>query len=120
MSGPWTAEFSECGGYDCMTDAWRIYEDDPFRRTIAVVDLGHYGQTSRDRALRPGAEKNARLIAAAPELLEALKAASQFLQPDIHRGPDSNGWVNTIALVDAAIAKAEGVSAGADGTGPGA
>ena len=42
------------------------------------------------------------------ELLSALKAAAQFLPVDIQRGPASNGWSNTVAMVEAAIAKAEG------------
>jgi hypothetical protein len=49
---------------------------------------------------------DAALIASAPDLLEAVKAAMQFLKPDIHRGPDSNGWVNTMTLIQDAIAKA--------------
>ncbi len=53
-------------------------------------------------------EANARLIAAAPELLAALKAAAQFIEPEIDRGPVVNGWQNTIDMVHAAIAKAEG------------
>jgi hypothetical protein len=42
------------------------------------------------------------------DLLDALKAAKQFLGPEVSRGPAINGWENTVATVEAAIAKAEG------------
>lgn len=54
------------------------------------------------------AKANACLIAAAPDLLEALKAAARFIYPDIGRGPAVDGWQNTIALVEDVLAKAEG------------
>jgi len=41
-------------------------------------------------------------------LLVALKAAAQFLYVDIDRGPAVTGWENTVNLVVAAIARAEG------------
>lgn len=46
-------------------------------------------------------------LAQRDELLVALKAARQFLAPEISRGPAVNGWATTVDLVDAAIAKAE-------------
>ena len=45
---------------------------------------------------------NARLIAAAPDMLAALKAASRI----------RNGWPEVFDLIDAAIAKATGSHAG--------
>jgi len=48
-------------------------------------------------------EANARLIAAAPDLLEALRAAKTWLE----------GWASAeseLAIIDAAISKAEGTS----------
>ena len=41
-------------------------------------------------------------------LLTALKAAQQFLPPEIARGPDIFGWTNTVWTVHAVLAKAEG------------
>jgi hypothetical protein len=60
-------------------------------------------QVQRDRECsEEEAEANARLIAAAPELLEALKVARQF----VHDGSFQIGW--NIDRIDAAIAKATG------------
>ena len=50
--------------------------------------------------------EDARLIAAAPDLLEALQAAEQFMWPDIDRGPAINGWHNTMDTIVAAVRKA--------------
>jgi len=36
-------------------------------------------------------------------LLTALEAAAQFLDPEIDRGPNVNGWANTKMLVDEAL-----------------
>jgi hypothetical protein len=70
--GPWHTEFNVYGGYDCMTDAWDI--KDATDASIVAVDLADYGQPYNDRPWRSEvAEANARLIAAAPELLEALR-----------------------------------------------
>lgn len=75
--GPWSYRFSEHGGYDCMTDAFRVVVDVGLGRTIADLDCGSYGQ-GRCKALteevRAAAEANAKLIAAAPELVGALLA----------------------------------------------
>lgn len=42
-------------------------------------------------------------------LAGALKSAEQFMQPEIQRGPASNGWQNTVDSVSAALALAERV-----------
>ena len=47
------------------------------------------------------------LLTSHADLLAALKAAQQFLAPDVERGPESNGWRNTLDLVEAAILRAE-------------
>lgn len=49
-----------------------------------------------------------RYLSQRDELLVALKAAEQFLSPEIDRGPASDGWANTVQMVHDAIAKAEG------------
>lgn len=41
-------------------------------------------------------------------LVAALRAAFQFVQPEVPRGPASNGWANTVALIHEALAQAEG------------
>lgn len=68
---------------------------------IATADCGDYAR-SREEGLA-----NARLIAAAPNLLEALKTARSMLA--ICAGPiPSNDERDAIAWADAAIAKATG------------
>lgn len=53
-----------------------------------------------DQAFNAESKANARLIAAAPELLDALKAARAILNPEISP--------NACAMADFAIAKAKG------------
>lgn len=61
MVGPFTAEFGECGGCDCMTGAWTVYDS---RRKIAVVvDQSDYDQRRCDYAYRsPDAQRVAEII----------------------------------------------------------
>ena len=40
-------------------------------------------------------------------LVAAVRAAQQFLDPAIPRGPESNGWQNTVDLVKAALDRAQ-------------
>ena len=49
-----------------------------------------------------------------PSPIEALKAARQFLDPEVSRGPAINGWVNTVAMVDEALARVEAIRAETD------
>jgi hypothetical protein len=50
---------------------------------------------------------NARLIAAAPDLLEAVKDARAMLQTvEVLDGEDGDPWSNALARMEAAIAKA--------------
>lgn len=83
--GPWTAEFCEFGGYDCMSDAWDIVSGN---RVVAVLDLRHYGQeacSDASDALKAKVGANARLMAAAPELLALVKvfAAGEEVEDDL-------------------------------------
>jgi hypothetical protein len=60
---------------------------------------------------RPGVtyvEANARLIAAAPELFAAVKAAEQFFDDQIHCRKPTQKWTEYVAQIRAAIASAEG------------
>lgn len=76
--GPWRAEFGTHSGYDCMTAAWNI-NSVPQGGTICVVDYGDYGSNHFDTTPNPQADANARLIAASPMLLEAVKFAAGFV-----------------------------------------
>jgi hypothetical protein len=68
--GPWTTTYWEHGGYDCMAASIDI------REVNAIIDLGEpmYDNDDPDnRSASPLAQANARLIAAAPDLLAALQ-----------------------------------------------
>lgn len=89
--GPWVSRFSENGGYDCMTDAYHIHaQETPF--IVVSVDLGSYGQSQRTNEIsnesRARAEADARLIAAAPEMLDALKGIVGLVQLIESREPE--------------------------------
>lgn len=83
-------------------DGWEIYGDDGAKVVCAV-----YGP-QRDRVT----EADAHLIAAAPDLLAALKLqiAHEAMPADRggKDGPKGRAWQNFIEARDAAIAKAEG------------
>lgn len=85
----------------------RICLDGPlssWNRTIC--DLGHYG--SDGRTCYPNAKANGLLIAAAPDMLAALEAASAaMLTGD---GDWSHEETEAYDIIDAAIAKAKGGS----------
>ena len=114
--GPWYATFSDSGGYDCMTDAWRI--EDATGGTITHVDLADYGQEySGHDGDFPVAQANAALMAAAPELLAACVAALALLKDYRQRvftgrirGDLLSGDYEPTQALRAAIAKARGES----------
>lgn len=58
------------------------------------------GDTLEDAEKHPWPCHILRLAEEKLKLAEALEAACQFIQPEIQRGPDSNGWVNTIDLIE--------------------
>lgn len=77
---------------------WTVSASDPLDGSRVV----HIGTASAAVVQYENAEANARLIAAAPELLAALKAVnSEFY-------PIGDALTDTAKLVRAAIAKAEG------------
>ena len=90
--GPWEANFS-FPGRDGIGDVWQIDAD------------GHAVCTTQF-CYAPNTEANARLIAAAPDLLEALLKARAALVGD----PDSFDIDYAFDVMNAAIAKAEGRS----------
>ena len=80
----WQCRFVENGGYDCMTDAFYIEDmtKPQFDRQIATLDLRDYGQGNCEPVTvetKQIAESNARLMTAAPDMLEALKILQLFI-----------------------------------------
>ena len=63
--GPWSYQFEEDGGYDCITDSFQIRKG---HQLITNVDMADYA--TADGSI---AEVNARLISKAPEMYELLK-----------------------------------------------
>lgn len=92
-------EFDEHGGYDCMSSGYRVL--DAAGRTCVTVDTKEFRRARMMESCEPleEAEALARLIAAAPDMLAALKTVKGF---DIYHG--------VLRFVDAAVAKAEGRS----------
>lgn len=94
--GPWTVTWDEFGGYDCMTPAFRVRDEND--RAVVTLDCG--------RTADPVIEANARLIAAAPDLLVALRDLCDAIPDEtITADPPLGCWVEAAR---AAIAKAEG------------
>lgn len=74
---------------------------------IWVVTNGKWGAPNIAKFEGENAEADAMLCAAAPELLDALKAMREFMSLEEGDGADEQGH-DIAKLVDAAIAKAEG------------
>lgn len=110
--GPWMAsEYDDCSGYDCMTGGISI---GPRGHGPAHLDGASYGQ-GRCQPIKPDAlermEADARLIAAAPDLLDALvKARKGIKEMTCWEHPDdpAHPWSDCLAQIDAAITKAMG------------
>jgi hypothetical protein len=80
--GPWSVTYEEHGGYDCMTGSYDVRDKN--KNLVALVDLGNYGQDHCEPATAETlarAERDARLIAAAPELLQLLAVTISHLDP---------------------------------------
>jgi len=90
-SGPWALSGN--------SKTWALLDAAGFR--IALVDKGGLD-----------AAANARLIAAAPELLEALRDESEFVEMERRwsEASDLTKWIDRCERLEAIIAKAEGRS----------
>ena len=82
---------------------WYVQESDHPNTGLLIKPIP--GQVVAECDPVPEMQANARLIAAAPELLEALKEAKYLI--DQHYDPASD----RVKLINAAIAKAEGGAA---------
>lgn len=103
--GEWKSRYNESGGYDCMTDSFDIYvigaNGKYDKRVIADLDLAYYSQKACEPLLdKSEAQANAHLIAAAPDMYEALKAILPMVTTEW------NGPIQEMARK--AIEKAEG------------
>lgn len=100
---------------DFTPGPWTITKEYACHENIGIAEGKQVAQTYCDQAhtgLRGEVEErkaNARLIAAAPDLLEALKAArGWWLSLGIQDADDD--LIAAVGLMDAALAKAEGKS----------
>lgn len=99
--GPWRIVFDEYGGYDSMSSAYEIHDSDD--KDLAVLDTHKDGESKQHEA-------NARLIASAPELLEALKTLLAGVVWDSDKDVPIIEWCtrsDEIKAARAAVAKAE-------------
>lgn len=96
-AGPWTARRVD-------NQQWEIdalHGDTTIKHASWLGLASVYGSDDMSRESRMVAEANALLIAAAPEMLDALKLAVDTFE--------NGGWPSaTIVIAKAAIAKAEG------------
>jgi hypothetical protein len=97
-AGPWMAEFSPA----------TMHDEDGFWEIAPIGADGHPDWTREVACLSDCNEANAHLIAAAPELLEALVSLTEDF--DLAIGGNPNAVDAMWARVKAALAKAEGRS----------
>jgi hypothetical protein len=96
----WSARFS---GH---SNGWTIYGHDENGEYLVAENIGPYAD---DDEAEQDAEREARLIASAPDLLEAAREVEAILAKNVYPQPDKpdSAWAKLVAL-RAAIAKATG------------
>jgi hypothetical protein len=105
--GPWTVDLSETNGHI----GWSVFGGDRHVATVYVNILSSRDKKGDTAANPENAESvsNASLIAAAPQLLEACKAAHKWLDYfGGHVPVVAGGEAELSGILEAAIAAAEG------------
>jgi hypothetical protein len=98
--GPWQIQPIKGYSFDQIEAEGFTICDVEYHRLIC--DGGNYVEGPRQRAQRPNeGEGNAHLIAAAPDLYEALEAAIHMMTP-------GSGYTQNLEWLRAALAKARG------------
>lgn len=99
VPGPWTAEYDASEPGDAVITAKR--------GAITIANVHDHGASSLDHDSAE-CRANARLIAAAPEMLEALHRADAALSLLVASGNADRHDHSALADIRAALAKAEG------------
>lgn len=100
--GPW--HYQGATGFNTSLDDFEVNSDGDDWGAVAVVTVNQLGVRN---ITDEEAEANAKLIAAAPDLLDALVKMTEELAPKLGYGPESNGYIQ---MARHAIAKATGGS----------
>lgn len=101
--GPWHSETSEYTASDGVYECWAVCADGGGDVAIVTVQRDHDSLTG-DAIPDAEAEANARLIAAAPDMLKALRQITANIHPNYNPLELAHG----MDLARAAIAKATG------------
>lgn len=103
--GPWVTGKNNCGGGSNVVDGLGRH----LAHTAAVRNINGQVLPEKDRVEDPEAKANARLIAAAPEMLETLRVTLGNLS-SLKASCNCTTYDVWIDVVESVIAKAEGRS----------
>jgi hypothetical protein len=98
-AGPWKMEYDAYGWYDCMSPGFKITAGE---NEITTIDLADYPEewNADERQFHPKeSEANARLIAAAPRMFEAIRALDKAFPTMINITPDQADAIREIRLI---------------------
>jgi|JI10StandDraft_1071094.scaffolds.fasta_scaffold02886_30 hypothetical protein len=101
-SGPWRADYRGESGFNGEHEWWITLEDDDCH-SVAVV---RHGADDPEYGGHPVLKANAHLVAAAPEMFEALLSARSLLSAIAETFPNSEHVRMTREQIKAAIEKA--------------